>query len=141
MTGPSSEFAAALADRYTFEQLLGASGMAHVWLAHDLRHDRRVALKVLRQDLGAVAGSERFLNEIRTTAQLDGDAERAQARTVPLPERPLLEVRELVWAHRGDERDPKGDRFGRGRPDAGVVVRRRRGQRRTFDRPRRAPTR
>ena len=70
MTAPSAAFAAAVADRYTIERLLGAGGMAHVWLARDLRHDRRVALKVLRQDLGAVAGSERFLAEIRTTAQL-----------------------------------------------------------------------
>jgi eukaryotic-like serine/threonine-protein kinase len=66
----SPRFAAALADRYTIERELGAGGMATVYLAHDLKHDRRVALKVLKRELAAVIGAERFLAEIRTTANL-----------------------------------------------------------------------
>ena len=61
---------AALADRYRVERELGAGGMATVYLAHDLRHDRDVAIKVLHPDLGVALGSERFLSEIRTTARL-----------------------------------------------------------------------
>jgi eukaryotic-like serine/threonine-protein kinase len=60
----------ALADRYRLERELGAGGMATVYLAHDLRHDRRVAVKVLRPELAAVIGADRFLAEIRTTANL-----------------------------------------------------------------------
>ena len=59
-----------LADRYAIEREIGAGGMATVYLAHDVRHDRKVALKVLRPELGAVIGAERFLTEIRTTANL-----------------------------------------------------------------------
>jgi serine/threonine-protein kinase len=55
---------------YTIERELGAGGMATVYLAHDLRHDRDVAIKVLHPDLGAALGGERFLSEIRTTARL-----------------------------------------------------------------------
>jgi serine/threonine-protein kinase len=62
--------ASALADRYRIERELGQGGMATVYLAHDLKHDRDVAIKVLHADLGAVLGSERFLSEIRTTAKL-----------------------------------------------------------------------
>ena len=51
---------AALADRYAVEREIGSGGMATVYLAHDLKHDREVALKVLRADLSAVIGSERF---------------------------------------------------------------------------------
>ncbi len=60
----------ALADRYRIERELGAGGMATVYLAHDLRHDRRVALKVLRPELAAMIGAERFLAEIKVTANL-----------------------------------------------------------------------
>jgi dipeptidyl aminopeptidase/acylaminoacyl peptidase len=60
----------ALADRYAIERELGAGGMATVYLAHDVRHDRPVALKVLRAELAAVIGAERFLAEIKTTANL-----------------------------------------------------------------------
>ena len=62
--------AAALADRYTIDREIGAGGMATVYLAHDLRHDRDVAIKMLHPDLGAALGGERFLSEIRTTARL-----------------------------------------------------------------------
>jgi Tol biopolymer transport system component len=61
---------AALGDRYTLERELGQGGMATVYLASDLRHDRKVALKVLRPELAAILGAERFLQEIKTTANL-----------------------------------------------------------------------
>jgi len=64
------DFSQTLADRYRFEGEVGAGGMATVYLAHDLRHDRRVAVKVLRPELAAVIGAERFLSEIKTTANL-----------------------------------------------------------------------
>ena len=66
-----SALAAALRDRYVLERELGRGGMATVYLAHDLKHDRKVALKVLHPDLAAVLGRERFLAEIRLTARLD----------------------------------------------------------------------
>jgi Tol biopolymer transport system component len=62
--------AGALADRYRIERELGAGGMATVYLAQDLRHDRKVAVKVLRPELAAIIGAERFLSEIKTTANL-----------------------------------------------------------------------
>jgi serine/threonine-protein kinase len=61
---------AALADRYTLDRELGRGGMATVWLAHDLKHDRPVALKVMRPDLAAALGPARFLREIRLCARL-----------------------------------------------------------------------
>ena len=62
--------AAALADRYRIERELGQGGMATVYLAADLKHDRKVALKVLKPELAAVLGAERFVVEIKTTAAL-----------------------------------------------------------------------
>ena len=61
---------ASLADRYRIERELGHGGMATVFLAHDLKHDRPVALKVLRPDLAQVLGAERFLREIRLCGRL-----------------------------------------------------------------------
>jgi len=65
-----SRLATALANRYRIERELGAGGMATVYLAQDLRHDRKVAIKVLRPELAAVIGAERFVVEIKTTAAL-----------------------------------------------------------------------
>jgi serine/threonine-protein kinase len=66
----TASLSASLADRYRIERELGAGGMATVYLAHDLKHDRDVAIKVLRPELAAVIGAERFLSEIKTTANL-----------------------------------------------------------------------
>ncbi|MFL5531973.1 MAG: protein kinase domain-containing protein [Gemmatimonadales bacterium] len=71
MTTVSESLRAALADRYRIERELGRGGMATVYLAHDLRHDRPVAIKVLHPELTATLGPDRFLQEIRTTARLD----------------------------------------------------------------------
>jgi hypothetical protein len=62
---------AALANHYTIEHELGSGGMATVYLAHDRKHEREVAVKVLKPDLAAAVGPERFLREIRITAQLN----------------------------------------------------------------------
>src|SRR5690242_3636198 len=66
----TARLATALADRYRIERELGAGGMATVYLAFDLKHDRPVALKVLKPELAAVLGAERFVVEIKTTASL-----------------------------------------------------------------------
>jgi serine/threonine-protein kinase len=66
----SDRLTAALADRYTIERELGAGGMATVYLAHDIRHNRKVALKVLKPELAAVVGASRFLREVEVTANL-----------------------------------------------------------------------
>src|SRR2546426_306409 len=60
----------ALADRYALERELGRGGMAVVFLARDLRHDRAVAIKVLRDEIAAALGAERFLREIQIAAKL-----------------------------------------------------------------------
>ena len=60
----------ALSDRYRIARELGAGGMATVYLAHDLKHDRDVAIKVLHPELAAALGGDRFLSEIKTTAKL-----------------------------------------------------------------------
>src|SRR6185437_15677287 len=70
MTTDIARLTATLADRYFIERELGAGGMATVYLAHDVKHDRDVAVKVLRPELAAVIGAERFLAEIKTTANL-----------------------------------------------------------------------
>ena len=70
MTDAVGRLGAALADRYRIERELGQGGMATVYLAHDVKHDRKVALKVLRPELSAILGAERFLAEIKTTANL-----------------------------------------------------------------------
>jgi serine/threonine-protein kinase len=69
-SGAPARLVTALADRYRIERELGAGGMATVYLAQDLKHDRKVAIKVLRPELAAVIGADRFLSEIKTTANL-----------------------------------------------------------------------
>ena len=70
MNGIPERLTAALADRYRVEREIGAGGMATVYLAEDFKHHRKVALKVLRPELGAVLGTDRFLSEINVTANL-----------------------------------------------------------------------
>ena len=70
MTNPIDRLNAALEGRYRVERELGEGGMAMVYLADDLKHERKVALKVLKPDLAAVVGGDRFLAEIKTTANL-----------------------------------------------------------------------
>ena len=70
MTNPVARLNAALEGRYAIERELGEGGMATVYLADDLKHERKVALKVLKPELAAVVGAERFLAEIKTTANL-----------------------------------------------------------------------
>src|SRR5450759_5220845 len=60
----------ALAGRYEIDREIGAGGMANVFVARDLKHNRKVALKVLKPELGAILGVERFLAEIQVTANL-----------------------------------------------------------------------
>ena len=70
MPDPVTRLNTALADRYRIERELGEGGMATVYLADDIKHERKVALKVLKPELAAVVGAERFLAEINTTANL-----------------------------------------------------------------------
>jgi len=96
---------ASLADRYRIERELGRGGMARVFLARDLRHDRPVALKVLHPDLAQVLGPERFLREIRLCARLQhphilvvhdsGDADGQLWFTMPYVEGETLRSRLL----------------------------------------------
>jgi hypothetical protein len=67
---PFTRLTAALADRYRIERELGHGGMATVYIARDLKHDRDVAIKVMRPELSGVLGSDRFLSEIRIAARL-----------------------------------------------------------------------
>jgi serine/threonine protein kinase len=86
MQDPVVRLNAALAVRYRVERRLGEGGMATVYLADDLRHARKVALKVLKPELAAVLGSDRFLAEIRTTANLQH----------PLPESAVARAAQLA---------------------------------------------
>lgn len=70
MTDQLERLTAALADRYRIDRELGAGGMATVYLAEDLKHNRKVAVKVLKPELAVAIGAERFLAEIKTTANL-----------------------------------------------------------------------
>ncbi len=69
MTDAFERVCAALSDRYTIERELGSGGMATVYLAEDLKHHRKVAVKVLRPELAAALGADRFNQEIEIAAQ------------------------------------------------------------------------
>src|SRR3569832_1238799 len=66
----TEQLSTALAARYRIERRLGEGGMATVYLAEDLKHERKVALKLLKPELAAVLGADRFVQEIKTTAAL-----------------------------------------------------------------------
>lgn len=70
MDGQFDDLQAAMADRYILERELGTGGMATVFLARDTRHNRKVAVKVLRPEIAGLIGADRFLKEIETTANL-----------------------------------------------------------------------
>ena len=70
MSSNLNRLQAALADRYRVERELGRGGMATVYLAHDLKHDRQVAIKTLHPELSAYIGPDRFLREIKLIARL-----------------------------------------------------------------------
>jgi Tol biopolymer transport system component/tRNA A-37 threonylcarbamoyl transferase component Bud32 len=67
---PLEQLRLSLADRYALERRIGAGGMAEVYLAHDVRHNRKVAIKVMHRELAMRVGVDRFLREIETTAKL-----------------------------------------------------------------------
>jgi serine/threonine-protein kinase len=71
MSGQLERISAALSNRYKIERELGRGGMATVYLAEDLKHPRQVAIKVLRPELAATVGAERFLREIQIAARLN----------------------------------------------------------------------
>src|SRR5262245_26153677 len=103
MTEIATRLAAALGDRYRIERELGAGGMATVFLAEDVRHRRKVALKVLHPELSAVLGPERFLKEIELTASLQhphilplfdsGSADKQLYYVMPFVEGEMLRTR------------------------------------------------
>ena len=80
MSDPAARLNSALEGRYRIERELGEGGMATVYLADDLKHGRKVALKVLKPELAAVVGADRFLTERRTTADLTHPNTVAKAR-------------------------------------------------------------
>jgi len=70
MSEAAERLRASLSDRYRIERELGQGGMATVYLAEDLKHSRKVAIKVLREDVARSLGAERFLREIQLAAKL-----------------------------------------------------------------------
>ncbi|HWG53655.1 MAG TPA: protein kinase, partial [Gemmatimonadaceae bacterium] len=70
MTDTVAQLNGVLTDRYRIERELGVGGMATVYLAEDVKHHRKVAIKVLHAELSAILGPERFLKEIELTANL-----------------------------------------------------------------------
>ena len=100
----------ALADRYRLERELGQGGMATVYLAQDLKHDSKVAIKVLKPELAAVLGADRFVQEIKTTAALQ------HPHILPLFDsgRPVVDrLRHWSWQGPPLLPQPPGRRFAR----------------------------
>jgi len=91
MTARVHHLTAALADRYRLERQLGQGGMATVYPAEDLKHHRQVAIKVLRPELAAVLGADRFGVEIKTTAALQH----------PISSRSSFRARPRAFLYRG----------------------------------------
>ncbi len=100
MPDPTERLNAVLEGRYSIERKLGEGGMATVYLAEDLKHERKVAIKVLKPELAAIVGGERFLAEIRTTANLQHPHGQASSsrRRAPVNETRRRSVR---WAPGG----------------------------------------
>ena len=88
MSATAERLSAALADRYRIEHELGQGGMATVYLAEDVKHKRKVALKVLKPELAAVLGAERFVQEITTTAAAQLEMQRMRGLALA-PDRPF----------------------------------------------------
>ena len=113
VTDPLGKLKEAFHGRYLIERELGAGGMATVYLADDLKHHRKVAIKVMRPELSAAVGPERFLREITTTANLrhphilpvfdSGDAEGSLFYVMPLVEGESLRTRLTREKHLGVE--------------------------------------
>ena len=100
MADSSLGLAEALRDRYLIERELGAGGMATVYLAHDVRHDRKVALKVLRPELAVSLGPERFQREIKLAARLQHPqivSVHDSGQTTAQPARPCSGSRCRTW--------------------------------------------
>ena len=100
MAVPLEALQAAFADRYRIERELGHGGMAIVYLAHDRKHDRKVALKVLRPELAAALGPERFVQEIKTTASLQHPQSMCTIIRMPVPATTRPKFRSLRWTDR-----------------------------------------
>ena len=86
----------ALADRYVIERELGEGGMATVYLAHDVKHDREVAVKVMRPEIAAALGSDRFLREIRLAAKLQHPHILCSSNAWPQPVSRTSSLRRMV---------------------------------------------
>jgi serine/threonine protein kinase len=106
---PITRLNAALEGRYRIELGIGEGGMATVYLAEDLRHERKVALKVLKPELAALVGADRFLAEIKTTANLQHPHILPLFDSGQAPSAPT----DLHHSSRIAGRDPSGrDRYG-----------------------------
>ena len=102
---PITRLNAALEGRYRIASELGEGGMATVYLADDIKHERKVALKVLKPELAAVVGAKRFLAEIKTTANL------THPHILPLFDSGVLQ--QNLWVDRHPERWARADMGGR----------------------------
>ena len=110
---------AALADRYRIERELGSGGMATVYLAEDIKHDRKVAIKVMRPELAAILGGDRFLREVSIAAKLNhphilalydsGEADGFLCYVMPHVEGESLRARHRGFSQRQGTRPPQAE--------------------------------